>query len=182
MQVAKEAVEVIAKVKGGGKELVILLEKEEMIQAKMTKSGAILVPLSADKDGVYKIPLPIRKKNPYILLHLEERGGNGFGQIVCDINGRRLRPFYVEKSVGRFNVANEAAIVCALSLQGSVSDLTIKTYSVRRNNSNVVIKKNRVFKGRNSNLPEHLSKFKDAAKAAVRKSQCQKCKHLHFVT
>ena len=180
MQVTKE-VEVIAKVKKGGKDLVLLLEKEEAIQAKLTKTG-VLVPLSANKEGVYRIPLSIRDKSPFILLHLEERGGNGFGQIVCDTNGRRLRPFFVEKNVGRFNVANEAAIIRASSTQGGIVDLNIETFRVRRDNSHVVIKRNLLFRGKNSKLPENLSQFKRAAEAAVRKSRCPDCRHLHFVT
>lgn len=177
--------EVIAKLKKGGKDLINLLEKEEMIQAKLIKTG-VLVPLSANKEGIYTIPLSIRDKKPYIFLSLEESGGNnggvGFGQIVCGNEGERLRPFYVKNSVGRFNIASKAAVVCAHSDNGGVTKLTIKTYRVQMNHSNVVIKKNQAWRGKNSKLPEHLSRFKRAAEAAVRKSRCPGCKHLHFVT
>jgi len=177
--------EVIAKVKKGGKDLVALLEKEEMIQAKLTRTG-VLVPLSANKEGIYRIPLPIRDKRPYIFLHLEESGGNtggaGFGQIVCGSEGERLKPFYVKDNIGQFNVANKAVVVCASSGYGGIHSLTIETFKIQRNNSNVVIKKNQLWRGKNSKLPESLSMFESAAKAAVRKSRCPECRHLHFVT
>jgi len=177
--------EVIAKLKKGGKDLVNLLEKEEMIQAKLIKTG-VLVPLSANKEGIYTIPLSIRDKKPYIFLSLEESGGNnggiGFGQIVCGNEGERLRPFYVKNSVGRFNVTDKAAVVCAHSGNGGVTSLTIETHRIQRNNSNVVIKKNQVWRGKNSKLPKYLSQFERAAEAAVRKSKCSGCKHLHFST
>jgi hypothetical protein len=177
--------EVIAKLKKGGRDLVNLLEKEEMIRARLTKTG-IVVPLSANKEGVYRIPLSIRDKKPYIFLSLEESGGSngdaGFGQIICGSKGERLRPFYIKDSLGRFIVANKAAIICAWSINRDIVNLTIETHSIQRNNSNVVIKNNQVWKGKNSKLPEHLSQFERAAEAAVRKSKCPGCKHLHFVT
>ncbi|MDD3170446.1 MAG: hypothetical protein WC410_02450 [Candidatus Paceibacterota bacterium] len=178
--------EVIARVKKGGKDLVALLEKEEMIQAKLTRTG-VIVPLDANKAGIYRIPLSIRNKNPFILLHLEESGGSngsaGFGQIICDVDGGRLRPFRIEKKgIAGFNVANEAAVVCALSKRGNIVGLSIELYKIQRSNNKVVVRRNLLFSGTNPRLPEHLSRFKKAARAAVSKSRCQNCRHLHFVT
>lgn len=162
------------KIKGEDRELLNSL-LEAGYKARMVK-GAIII------DKPQKMP----KLNGYehsFLLHATESGGGmtntGHAEIVCGLNGEKLRPYRIPKGY-------------ALDVHAMFSvPAPIYTVSADKKSGKIIIVSHEIswldiineifWEGQIDELPESLSCFENACKAALEKANCYHCREPHFV-
>jgi hypothetical protein len=105
----------------------------------------------------------------------------GESQIICSIKGTKLRSKYRNKT-HYYCISNDktiASITCSTTAGGC--EITIyEFYLGHRTNNYYVTYKKILSVTIDEFIPEKFGKYKHAVEAAITRSKCEKCEHLHF--
>jgi len=105
----------------------------------------------------------------------------GESQIICSTKGNKLRSIYRNKS-HYYCISNDktlASITCSTTAGGC--EITIYEFYLGQKMHNYFVSyKEIVSITIDKFIPENFGKYKHAVAAAISRSQCEKCEHLHY--
>ncbi|HUW72211.1 MAG TPA: hypothetical protein VMV66_03440 [Candidatus Humimicrobiaceae bacterium] len=181
---------ITAKIHREDQSLVTILAQRD-IAAKLVKGGVIVsLPVtkkeSLNNHETYEIPAEL--KDATLLIDVAEEGGgrtkSGSGIIICGLNGKALRPYYIPRGGDRacnthayFSVSHLVVTITGYRLNSKV---TIEEHWIVRDGSVAQIKSREIWSGELEVLPDSFSRFQSAAEAANEKANCYHCRHVHY--
>ena len=153
--------------------------------SKEVKGNKIICELPYYKNDEYVLPL---FENGVLLIEASENGGAttnlGSCDIVCGLNGEKLRPYYIPRSGHLSN--GEHAYFCYRKLivieVDRCKNIKIKCLYGRFNIDHLFAKMviEEIWKGFHCELPERFSKFKDAIEAGIKKCNAYHCRSAYY--
>ena len=148
---------------------------------------------SATKEAItYSIPPALKKYGVRFSLDVEEsRTRETLSTIICDLDGQKLLPVHKPKKVIRkegsslsaFSSTSNESLV-AITVNSDTSMIFIRKYKIliQRNLGPIKIVTPFLFKGKKEELPikKEYTRYLNAIKAAIEKSKCKGCNHVHY--
>lgn len=128
-----------------------------------------------------EIPEEILKTQYILLINISEKGGlcenKSYSQIICGINGKPLKPFFIpRKNIipcgdhAYFSVPEQC-----YSIESNGNTIRIKYNFIEAKDNKARIKSDEVYNGTINDLPEEYHKLKKPANIALDKANCSNC-------
>jgi len=184
---------ITVKLKEVNSEVVGIIENKG-ISARPIKGGLIIeLPLAEKQTGgdheIYDVPMDIVPINALFLINCEEKGGGekddtGSGIIVCGLSGKALHPYLIRKRghlacrEHAFFTVPSAVITITSYQRDGVS--TIQEHRIVGEGKTAYIQTKNIWIGEKRKLPQKLNRFSAAVDAALEKSDCYHCRHVHY--
>ena len=182
---------IVAKVNGEKQELVKTLNQKG-ITAKLVRGG-VVVELPKRKKESWNDPdsfeIPHEVNSATLFIDCTEHGGGmtntGSGTVVCGLNGKALKPYYMPRrghlacgTHAYFSVPNAVVTVTGYRRDTNV---TITEHRIVREGNIARIESKELWRGELEVLPETFEHFRAAAEAAQGKANCYHCRSAHFI-
>ena len=133
------------------------------------------------KNGKYEVPLKSKFK---LMIETTEFAANGKVFIVCDINGKPIRPYRHPYHLCDNTAYFQGEELCTIKAYSNSSMIAIIHHKIVLSGSFAQIVSSIIWSGKASNneggLPPHLKKFDKAVKAAKGKTGCRNCSCVHY--
>lgn len=140
-----------------------------------------------ETSHIWALPVPVLQMDSnfiYPIVNLAEFQAEAVSGVICGFTGKPLNPFYIPRRLKKKRPyqALFAAPQSLVSVADSGNGYIITEHSVSLTVDAVTLDNTVLFEGDypDSELPEHLSRYRDALDAVIRKSQCCKCTHVHY--
>ena len=177
---------ITAKVDSIKRPLMIIL-RDRGVSARLTEDGMVVeLPKSGDIPGIYEIPPEITDAT--LLIEAAESGGkktdSDSATVVCGTDGDALRPYSKPDTKHSIHLAQAyfavPSAVVTITGYGTDACVIIKKHQIVRDDNVARIQTDRVWGGEMEKLSPIFSHFQPAAAAALAKSKCRYCCHVHF--
>jgi len=153
-------------------------------EVKETVNGGLFVSLRRTENDLWLIPEELRSVNSTLYVECEERQKNGVSRVVCGLSGKPLKanPLPAFGAV-RGGVQGDFFIplsVVAVECAAQSDVVSIVLLRAVREGTCACIMETVIWEGEGNLLPRAFSKFSSAVLAALKKSGCTNCSHVHF--